>query len=86
MPPIPAAPSMPEMPARNMSPIPPDPSPIQSSDKQLNAQYQTIVDLYVAGKYQDAEPRADDFLRSIESHFGKDTPSYAAAISVTSES
>ena len=82
MPPIPAAPSMPEMPARNMSPIPPDPSPIQSSDKQLNAQYQAIVDLYVAGKYQDAEPRADDFLRSIESHFGKDTPSYAAAISV----
>jgi hypothetical protein len=56
MPSIPAAPSMPQMSPPSMSPILPDPSPIQSSDKELNAQYQVIVDLYVAGKYHEAEP------------------------------
>ena len=60
MPPSMPVPSMPEMSIPEMPP-PTD----QLSDTSLNTQYQAIVDLYVAGKYDEAEPLADDFLKSI---------------------
>jgi esterase/lipase superfamily enzyme len=62
-------------------PEPPLP-PGQLNDKGLNAQYQAIIALYVAGKYNEAVPRAEELLKSIEGRFGEDTSPYAAAISV----
>jgi len=80
VPPMPIEPSMP-MPDAPLAGAPTDPE-LGSSDQDLTEEYQKIVDLYEAGKYDDAEPLADDFLKQIKARFHEDTAPYAAAISV----
>jgi esterase/lipase superfamily enzyme len=63
-------------------PMPPLPLGDWVNDPNLNAQYKKIVDLYLAGKYDEALPMADDFLSSITARFREDSSSYAVAISV----
>jgi esterase/lipase superfamily enzyme/Tfp pilus assembly protein PilF len=66
-------PSMPALPIPTLGPL---------NDENLTTTYTAIVDLYKAGKYDEAVPLAKDFLTSIEGRYGNDSTSYAGAISV----
>ena len=74
------------------APIPPPPeqrsiAPIlppseETADINLNALYQEIVNLYGAGKYDEAMPLANRYVGLIEQSVGNDHLSYASAISM----
>lgn len=81
--PMPDAMPMP-MPSPSMSALPFPTTQIAdwSGDAELLAQYEKIVGLYEAGKFDAALPLADAFLKSIKARFGEDGASYADAISI----
>jgi esterase/lipase superfamily enzyme len=78
--PAPQRPMMiaPNLPALSVAPIP-SPTLI---DPNANALYQRIVELYGAGKYNEALPLANRYVASIEHIVGNDHLSYASAISL----
>jgi hypothetical protein len=69
-------------PSLSTMPTPPIPPRDWVNDPDLNAQYQKIIDLYLAGNYDEALPLADAFLSSITARYREDSSSYAVAISV----
>ena len=97
--PSPALPNIPATPSIIVPSVPPAPLPAPSTlppsaiapshlpdpdAQQLAALYKQIADLYGGGKYQDAQPLAEEYVAKIDNLAGADSLAYASAISLLS--